>query len=140
MSDFWNNNEPCRPDGCREAEKGAELICKALRALRVGLEDIIRSDICGGREHILWGLQKAKEGLHCIEEGLRRLLCNLNFGAFQDTGRGIEDICAGICAICQGLKDVFQCGREEGIAKIRVGIDRIERGLKRIFHSLRDVC
>ena len=140
MSDLWNNNEPCRPDGCCEAEKGIELICEALRALNMGLEKIMCSNICGGIEFILFGLKKAEVGLSNIDEGLRRLLCDLGFDAFQNTSRGTDDICAGIYAGCRGLKAVLQGRREEGIAKIRTGIDLIERGLRRIFHSLRDIC
>ena len=58
------------PSCCRhehDIKKCIKLLHEGIQAQCVGLEDFKEHKICAGKEHTLWGLRKAEEGLHCID-------------------------------------------------------------------------
>ena len=52
----------CRPD----IKRCIEMIEEGIQAQCVGLEDIKNGHVREGREHLIFGIQKVEEGLHCL--------------------------------------------------------------------------
>ena len=60
-----------RPRCCfSNIDKCIELIEEGIHAQCVGLENFKEDEICAGIEHTIWGRQKVKDGLCCIDRHL----------------------------------------------------------------------